>query len=232
MPLVLVLGSLRGGSRAIRDVSDVAGDPGRNAFVGFDWPLPRRPGARDIVLRARKLRRDALSVPGQVDAILRWAADQPWVDRERVSLLGYSFGAFVVPAAQRLVQERGFAVRATVLAYGGAPIGEVIANHPKMKKRWYGCAAGVGADLLLRPLEPSFHLPHLRGRFLLLGSKNDQLIAPDAAERMRALTPQPRTVVLVEGGHVGVGKSKRELLAKIVAISRSWLHEHGALASA
>jgi len=230
IPLVVILGGLGGGSNSIRQISQVAGDPGPNAFVGYDWPLPaREPGVAEIVRRAPEYRRDVLSVPGQVDAILAWATQRAWADPGRVSLLGFSLGAFVVPAAQRIAQEHGVAIRWTALAYAGAPIGDVIAGHPGAGPRWVRPVLGAGADLLLRPVEPSNHLPHLRGRFLVLGAASDRLIARAPAERIVALTPEPRTVVLIEGDHMGVGTERWKLLARVVDVTRAWLLEQGAI---
>jgi hypothetical protein len=230
VPLVVVLGGLRGGSNSIREITKVVGDPGPNAFVGYDWPLPARaPAAGELLRGAPEFRRNVLTVPGQVDAILAWAAQRPWADRDRVSLLGFSLGAFVVPAAQRLAEERGVPVGWTILAYAGAPIGAVIAGHPKAGPAWARPLLGAGADLLLRPVEPSLHLPHLRGRFLVLGAATDRLVDRAAAERMEALTPEPRTVVRVEGDHMGVGPDKWKLLARVVEVSRAWLLEQGAI---
>ncbi|HEX9400471.1 MAG TPA: hypothetical protein VF912_10200 [Anaeromyxobacter sp.] len=229
LPLVVILGGLRGGSDSIREIANVSGDPGPNAFVGYDWPLPsREPGTGEIVRRLPEFRRKVLTVPGQVDAILAWASRQAWADPDRVSLLGFSLGAFVVPAAQRLAQDRGASVRWTILGYAGAPIGAVIAGHPKAGPPWIRPALGTAADLLLRPVEPSHHLPHLRGRFLVLRAANDRLIVRAAAERFAELTPEPRTVVRIEGDHMGLG-DKWKLLAHVIDVSRSWLLEQGAI---
>ncbi|HVI95991.1 MAG TPA: hypothetical protein VM753_18390 [Anaeromyxobacter sp.] len=230
VPLAVVLGGLRGGSNAIRELSEVAGDPGPNAVVGFDWPLPARdPGVAELVARSFTVRRGALSVPGQIDLLLRWALRQPWADPERVSLLGYSLGGFAVPAAQRLIELRGGSVGWTVLAYAGAPIGSVVATHPKLRPRWLADALGAATDLLLRPIEPSNHLPHLHGRFLLVGGRTDRFIAPAAAERLRALAPEPKAVALLGGEHMGVGAKKDQLFREVVAVTRSWLVEQGAI---
>jgi hypothetical protein len=230
VPVVMVLGGLSGASRSIREIGEVAGDPGPNAFIGYDWPLPRdAPPLHEMARRLPALRRSVLSVPGQVDAILAWASRQRWADPGRVSLLGLSLGAFVAPAAQRLVEERGGDVRWTVLGYGGAPIGAVVAGHPGVRPRWMAGAAGAAADLLLHPVEPSLHLPRVRGRFLVLRAGNDRLVAADAAERLIALTPEPRTVIVVEGDHMGVGAERWKLLEKVVGLSRSWLESEGAI---
>lgn len=229
VPVVVVLAGLRTGSKSIREISKVLGDPGPNAFVGYDWPLPTRVTVGEIVRRVPRFRRDVLSVPGQADAILAWAAERPWADRERVTLLGFSLGALVAPAAQRLAQERGAAIGWTVLAYGGAPIGAVIAGHPKAGPAWLRPALGRGAGLLLRPVEPSAHLPRLRGRFLVMGAASDHLVARAAAERLAGLTPEPRTVVRIEGDHMGVGPEKAKLLARVVAETRAWLLGQGAI---
>jgi hypothetical protein len=230
VPVVMVLGGLSGASRSIRRIGELAGDPGPNAFIGYDWPLPRdAPPLHEMALRLPALRRSVLSVPGQVDAILSWASGQRWADRGRVSLLGLSLGAFVAPAAQRLVEARGGAVRWTVLGYAGAPIGAVVAGHPGVRPRWMAGAAGAAADLLLHPLEPTIHLPRVTGRFLVLRAGNDRLIAAGAAERFAASTPEPQTVVVVEGDHMGVGGDRRRLLEEVIGLSRSWLVAEGAI---
>jgi hypothetical protein len=229
IPLMVVVPGRRTGAEAI----SLLGDLGSNAVVWFEWPFP--PSVEwggGLVRRIPDLHRDALSVPGQLDAVLRWASQQAWVDRERVSLLGYSLGALVVPAAQRLSQERGDAAGWIVLAYGGAPIGAVLEGIPEIRDSRLRPAIRVAADLLLRPVEPSVHLPELRGRFLLLGGRDDPVIPPEAAERMRQLTPQPRTIILFEGEHIGVGARKRKLLDPVVATTKSWLVDQGAIAPA
>lgn len=230
VPVVVVLGGLSGASRSIRRIGELAGDPGPNAFIGYDWPLPRdAPPLHEMALRLPALRRAVLSVPGQVDAILSWASGQRWADPGRVSLLGFSLGAFVAPAALRLVEERGGAVRWTVLGYAGAPIGAVVAGHPGVRPRWLAGAAGAAADLLLHPLEPAIHLPRVRGRFLVLRAGSDRLVAAGAAERYAALVPEPHTLVVVDGDHMGVGGERRKLLEKVVGLSRSWLESEGAI---
>jgi len=230
VPVIVVLGGLRGGSDAIREIVRVAGDPGPSALIGYDWPLPaREPSLAEIVRRLPEYRRDVLTVPGQVDAILAWASRRPWADPSRMSLLGFSLGALVLPASQRLAELRGATVGWTVLGYGGAPIGDVIAGHPHAGPAWLRPLLGAAAGLLLRPVEPSLHLPHLHGRFLVVGGASDQLIDPAAARRMVELTPEPRTVVLLEGEHVGVGPDERKLLARVIEVTRTWLVEAGAI---
>jgi hypothetical protein len=229
IPLVVIVDGLGGGADPVRAMSEVAGDAGPNAFVGYDWPLPaREPAHSEVVRRLPEYRRDVLSVPGQLDAILAWGTRQAWADPARVSLLGFSLGAFVVPAAQRIAAEHGVAIRWTALAYAGAPIGAVIAGNPHTP-RWARPVIGAPVDLLLRPVEPSNHLPHLRGRFLVLGATSDRLIARAASERLAALTPEPRTIVWIEGVHMGLAPDKRELLARVVHLTRAWLVEQGAI---
>jgi pimeloyl-ACP methyl ester carboxylesterase len=228
VPLMVVVAGQGTGAETL----SVFGDLGPNAIIWFEWPFPSRVRwNRELARRLPELHRQALSVPGQLDAALRWASQQRWVDRDRVSLMGYSLGALAIPAAQRLAQERGACVGWTVLAYGGAPIGAVLEANLRVGPAWIRPAIGAAVDLLLHPVEPSVHLPEIRGRFLLLGGRADPMIPFEAAERMRRLTPQPRTVILFEGEHIGVAPKKRKLLEPVVAVSQSWLVEQGAIES-
>jgi hypothetical protein len=117
----------------------------------------------------------------------------------------------------------------TVLAYGGAPLGELVAANPFLKPDWARPLLRVATDIVLRPGEPSLHLPHLEGRFLVLEGREDAFVPPPAAARYSSLTPQPKTVVTFEGGHMGVGPGQLELLQKIIRTSRGWLLDEKAI---
>jgi hypothetical protein len=66
----------------------------------------------------------------------------------------------------------------------------------------------------------------------VLRAGNDRLIASAAADRLTALTPEPRTEVVVEGDHMGVGQDRWKLLEEVVRLSRAWLVSEGAIVAA
>lgn len=226
LPLVMVLGGLGRGADNIAPVRA----PGANALIGFDWPMPPRlPRGSGFILQAPHLYGRLTATPGQIVAALEWAASRPWADPDRISLLGFSLGTLAAPAAQRLAQARGRSVRWTVLAYGGAGLGDVLATHPRLRPDWARPVIGGLVGLLLKAIEPAEHLPHLDGEFLIIGGRDDRLVPVGPARRLRDLTPEPKTVVLLEGGHMGIGPGQQILLAKIIATSRAWLVAQGAI---
>jgi hypothetical protein len=226
LPLVVVLGGLATGERNIRHVTAV----GDNAVIGYDWPIPTRvPAGLELLRFVPTLRDRALAIPGQVVTAIRWAQDQPWSDPSRVSLLGFSLGTLVAPSVQRLAAQHGHPIDWTVLAYGGAPIRDLVEAHPRVRPRWLAPALGHLAEFALWPADPSAHLPHLAGRFLVLEGRDDPLIPAQAAARLRELTPQPKHVVVFDGGHMGVGPGQERLLEDIIAESRAWLVGEGAV---
>jgi len=226
LPIVMVVGGLATGESNIRQIPG----GGENAIVGYDWPIPaRRPQGWDFVRDAPDLYNLALRVPGQIAAALDWLAGQGWADPQRTSLLGYSLGALAVPAAQRLAEFQGRTIGWTVLAYGGSPVGALLAASPYLKPRWTAPILSRVADLVFRPVEPGEHLPHLRGRFLLVGGRDDTFVPDAAARRMRDLAPEPKTIVLLEGGHMGVGADRQALLAEIIAATTRWLVDEKAV---
>jgi pimeloyl-ACP methyl ester carboxylesterase len=226
LPVVMVLGGLATGENNIRHIAR----GGANAIVGYDWPIPTRlPQGWELLLQAPDLYDRALRVPGQIAAALEWLAGQDWADPARVSVLGFSLGTLAAPAAERLAQARGLSIGWTALAYGGSPVGALLASNPFLKPRWAAPCLAFAADLLFRPVEPAEHLPFLRGRFLLVGGSNDAFVPAAAAQRMRDLTPEPKTVVLLEGGHMGVGANQLALLEEIILVTRTWLVEQQAI---
>src|SRR5258708_15320337 len=98
-----------------------------------------------------------------------------------------------------------------------------------MKPRWEAPLSRRVVGLVLRPVEPGERLPHLRGRFLVVGGRDDAFVPEAAARRMGDLAPAPKTIVLLEGGHMGVGANRQALLTEIIAVTTRWLADERAV---
>lgn len=230
MPLMVVLGGLPTAKDNLRYLPDL----GPNAVLVYGWPFqPYLPeDMRELLPRLPHYYRSASRMPGQVAAITQWTRKRPGIDPERVSLLGFSLGALSVPAAQRILEHQGVDIHWTVLAYGGTPISELLIRHPALKDRPPKPALRWLAHLFTRHLDPAEHLPYIGGSFLVMYSREDELVPHQAAERLARLTPEPKTVVVFRGGHMGVRANELELLGRIAQTTRSWLAAHGAINSA
>jgi len=229
LPVVILLGGLGQGRQHIRHITE----PGPNALVGYDWPITRLPdgGLDALILALPALYREILTAPGEIAALTAWLTEQDWVDAERISLLGFSLGAFAVPAAQRLVEGQGNRIAASIIAYGGAPIGDVIADHPILPDDWPKGLVRFFGNLAFRPVNPLIHLPHLHGRFLVLGGKEDELIPQAAAQRLHTAVPEPKTVILFDGKHINMGNPREAavLRDRIITAGETWLLENDAV---
>jgi len=226
LPVVLILAGNVTGANCVRYIKD-AGD---NAIVGYAWPLPvRLHGVRDFMWQAPDLYHRVMTIPGQIVTALRWLTEQPWAEAERLSLLGFSQGALAVPCVQDLAEHDGIRIGWTIIAYGGAPLGALLAANPHLKPTWLRQALAPLVDLLFHSLEPTVHLPRLSGKFLVLEGQNDGQIPEAARNLLREAVPEPKTVITFEGAHMGVGPDQKALLQKIIKTSKSWLIENGAI---
>lgn len=226
IPLLFVLGGLGTGANNIRYI----GEAGNNAIIGYDWPMPVQfYSGISFITQLPDLYDQLMSVPGQVTSLIAWCSIQDWADSQHVSLLGFSLGALAVPSIQDLATHDGIRIGWTVLAYGGAPLGELFLSNPHIQPALMRIALAPIVELLLRPLEPKKHLPHLIGHFLVLQGENDTLIPARARVHFLLAVPQPKTVVTFEGNHMGVGPDKMELLQKIIDTSKKWLIENAAV---
>jgi hypothetical protein len=113
------------------------------------------------------------------------------------------------------------------MAYGGADIAALVSHRLEEGPQWWRDLIAASVAAVLRPVEPALHLTHLRGEFLLISGADDSLIPETSAHLMERLTPQPKTVMRIEGGHID--GHKRKLAQTIVAISLDWLLQRGAI---
>lgn len=216
MPVVFALGALGTGLHSISLVHA----PGSNVLVGYDWPsIPPKMGVGDFF----SLRKQAVTIPAQMTAVSQWVLAQRWADSNRVTVAGFSLGAIAAPAVEHALVARGVHVRWTVLADGGAPISAVLAGDQAIREPWLRGTAAVLAKILLRPVDPARYVSQLSGNFLLISSAADTTIPAAASNRLAELTPNPKKIVRLPGGHVGTSGAKRVLLDAAVDVARRWL---------
>ena len=63
----------------------------------------------------------------------------------------------------------------------------------------------------------------------MLEGRDDGLIPEAARNLLREEVPEPKTVITLEGPHMGVGPEKMALLQKIIETSKKWLIENEAI---
>lgn len=149
------------------------------------------------------------------------------VDTTRIVLLGYSFGAPLVPPI--FVNDRRAAVAA--LVYGGGDLHTLIRHNVG---RYEGpvvseFVAQLGA-LLLRPLEPLRYIGHVSPTpLLMINGTHDEQIPRANTEQLFQAAKEPKNIIWLESQHVH--PRNEELTRQIITLLESELMKLEVLAS-
>lgn len=221
LPVVMILGGLEITAEDFRLIQS----PGNNIFIIYRYPYSPRywyEGAPFTEIPA--IRKSVFRVPSQVLALERWVSRQSWAQSGRITIAGFSFGAMFLPAVYHLAYIKKVHLNPGIIAYGGADIDVLLETN--LKKRisrpllrvvsWLGATA-------IYPIEPALHLPHMNNEFLIINGTRDHQVPEQSWKKLQALTAEPKTVILLDEGHMHFRKPK--LTMKLVEISRKWLLE-------
>lgn len=224
LPTLVVISGFRSAHDNLAHIPE----PGPNAIISYDYPYSRK-AWNDATWIGRTLiiRRVAYHLPNDVSGLMAWVRRQHWADPNRISLAGVSLGAVALPVIRRRASATGQPDGPSVIAYGGVDLEALAAANLKISPAWLRDIAAWGVWLLLKPLEPETHLPDINGPFLLINGKNDDRIPAESAQRLQALTPEPKTVITVDGGHID--GDRPDLIENTVRLARVWLVSKGAL---
>ena len=224
LPTLVVISGFRSAHHNLERIPE----PGPNAIISYDYPYDAKEWkAAGIFGRALIARRVAYRLPNDVAGLMAWVRRQNWADANRISLAGISLGAVALPVIRRRASATGQTDSPSVIAYGGVDIQAITASNLKISPGWLREIAAWFMWLMLKPLEPEAHLSEITGPILLINGIDDKRLPPESVSRLQALTPEPKTVINVEGAHIG-GNSP-EIIEKTVRLARVWLVSKGAL---
>jgi hypothetical protein len=222
LPVMVILGGLEIGRESMAYISD----PGQNALIVYQYPYhPRYWYDGAAVTQIPVIRNAVLTVPAQVVEVVQWVLQQSWPDSQRISILGYSFGALFVPAVYHLAYKKNFKLAPGVIAYGGADVFRLLnTNLKNIDQPWRLPIAWLAATAIYAA-DPLNHLQHMHNEFLIINGSQDHQIPPYCWQKVHTMTPEPKTILILDEGHMHFRKP--ELTKRLVVISQKWLFERG-----
>lgn len=221
LPVMIVLG----GHRTGRDAVELIGDVRERAVVALDYPYEGPRSVRGLwqtVAALPEIREALLDAPPALSLALDWLHRQPWVDRDRVAIVGVSLGVpFAAAAAAR---DSRFTALAVV--HGAAD-----------NRRWLEAnlsrriEAGIFRESVATVLnwlaygpayDTSRNIAAVSPRpVLIVGAREDERVPAGATERLFEAAREPKALRFSGGLHVGPGRS--DVIGELLAIAEEEL---------
>jgi len=230
-PAVVLVGGMELGRRvaALKGLDTIA----RYAIiVSPDYPIQVEAWSLEglgLLRAGPRLRSAAFDLVAQVGLQVDYLLTRRDVARDRVFLVGSSFGAPAVVIAGG-VDSRPAAV---IALYGGGDIGSLVTHVLQLGGRdtispWQSAVAGRGLALLLVPLEPTRYAARISPRpMLMVNGARDSLIPRSNVDALYEAARQPKEILWVGGEHVHPDET--ELIGAVSGWIAAWLAKRGLL---
>ena len=220
-PAVILLGGKATGKYAI----DYALDIEEVIIVAVDYPYEPRPSytVPEFLVDIPAMRTALLNMVPSVMLLVDYLATRRDVDTSRIVVLGYSFGAPLVPAIMAHDKRPVYAA----MVFGGGDLYGLIRHNVRRTESPLVAefVAGLGA-LLLNPLEPLRYAKRISPVPLLMinGSKDEQIPRMNT-ELFYEAALEPKKIIWLESSHVR--KENVELTRTIIRSLREELARAG-----
>src|SRR5262249_41940988 len=196
IPAVFVLAGFQTGKTAL-DLIDERDDL---VLASADYPFAgsKELGGLGLVLALPRLRRMGFDTLETGSVALDYLSCNPRVDRDRIVLLGVSFGSVLVT----VLGARDQRARAVVLIYGGGHLDSLVRNLLRQRGSWVpSWIAGPVARLFFGEFEPLDHVERIAPRHLLMiSSRKDELFPPDTALALYERAREPKNLIWYDTG--------------------------------
>lgn len=193
-------------------------------FVVYEYPVDNK----DTLSIFKGFEKTLQSVPAQMAAALSWLSKQPWTNPYELHTLNISLGSVFAPLAQRVAQVQGTNIRSSVLAYGGADLSLLI--DQELQGRIGHKEREIVVDIissLTRSIDPTMHLPYLKSQILIVYGLEDKIFPKEMTQLMIDLTPDPKQVVGLPGGHINT--EKWDIIKSFGETVMSWYQNLGTI---
>lgn len=220
LPLLLVLGGYMTG----KDAVDLVGEPDGIAYAAIDYPYQGSQALSEFwasVAAIPDVQRAFLDSPAAVSLALEWLLQQPWVDPERVELVGVSLGVPFAAAAGAV--DRRF--KRVWLMHGGGDNGPWVMHNARdlieNDTLRYLVSNGVLFLVYGNSFDTRSRIPQIAPRPVIIVAARDDDFVPYSAQEslIEAAKSEHVELVWTEGRHIG--PRREEELQRLLEIVTS-----------
>jgi dienelactone hydrolase len=197
-PAIILMGGKRTGKYAVNYALNI----NNVIFVAPDYPYSPRESYTftQLLSDVPEIRQALLDMVPSVMLLTDYLWQREDVDTTKLILIGYSFGAPLVPAV--VTYDRRAAAAAMV--YGGGNLRSLITHNVR---RYEGALVseciGMLGGLLLRPLEPMRYVERIAPTpLIMINGAQDEQIPRENVELLYAKAREPKKLVWLESKHV------------------------------
>lgn len=201
-------------------------------IVSPDYPFHVDRGSLEgfgLVSAGPRLRSGAFDLVAQIGLQVDYLVSRRDVARDRVFLVGSSFGAPAVIIAGA-VDRRPAAV---IALYGGGNVGSLVAHvlqqgGPGALSPWQAAVAGRALALMLAPLDPTRYAARIAPRpVLMVNGARDSLIPRANTDALFEAAREPKEILWLSSEHVHPNEA--ELIGAVSGWIAAWLARRGLL---
>lgn len=200
-PAVLILGGRGTG----RDAARLGGDIGEVVVAALSYPYTGDPTVKDLqaVLQLPRIQRAVLDTVPAILLAADYLLEQPYVDANRLELVGVSLGAFLVSPAGALEKR----IRRVWIVQGaGDPAGVIdygLRNRIGIRPLRRAIAALVNVLVGGHYLSPEQWVGRISPRpVIAINARDDERLPRACVEALHAALQDPYEVVWIDGPHV------------------------------
>lgn len=223
LPAIVTLGGVRSGVHALEYLEDT----GDFIVLAMDYPFEGRRSALstwEVLRLVPAMRRAALDTPSATMLGVDYLHRRRDVDRDRIVLVGGSFGALFAPA----VAAADDRITALALLFGAGDLPTLIDANlplPALVRR----PAAWALSAVVSPLEPLKYIGRVAPRpVFMLNSVGDRRMPDRCSRALQTAAGEPKTVRWIEAGHVHIGD--RKFRQEVLAAVQAWLADNGYVA--
>jgi dienelactone hydrolase len=217
---------LLGGYVSGRDAIDLVEDTGGTVVAALSYPYDGDPQAKGwrVVLAAPAIRRALLDTPPAILLAIDFLAAEPYVDPQRIELVGVSLGApFACVAGaldgrvRRVWSIHGAGDPYALLEHGlerkipFAPARAVIAGLADVA----ACGPGLAPEKWVGEIAPR--------SFVMVNAESDERLPRECIEKLYAAAGEPREILWRPGKHVE--PDRKRIVQDLVDIVLERVHE-------
>ncbi|MFC1555983.1 alpha/beta hydrolase [candidate division KSB1 bacterium] len=221
-PAFIILGGLFTGKELLTLMDDIQKtEPFITVTIDYPYEGEKQISGMKLIRSIPEIRNAGLNTVRGLLLLIDTLKDRTDIDRDRIFMIGVSFGSFFGLAAAACDPS----VKLTAVLYGGGHINPLIAANLPFRIPGINQLIGLAGSWIVRPLEPLQYVHSISPRpLLIIAGKNDPKFPYRCAQALYNRAKEPKEIIWFSSAHPQ--PTRNQLVSELTVTVVKWLKEH------